>query len=121
MGIKREKYTASPTVELRCDVKFMDGSEGDFKGTFERITQDEVDLMTGQRAPLNDPEGEPRIWSNSEVVDRVLKGVSGISDGGQELPPEEQLAWVKATPECVTAAVSSFFKAMQRAKRAGKT
>lgn len=111
MGIKRESVVNKPTVEIKVDVQFMDGSLGDFTGTFARMDQDEID-------ELMDPE---KAYSNSEVVDKVLLGVRGITEGDTELPAEEQLAWVKKTPECVSASVAAFFRKLRPARYEEKT
>lgn len=113
MGITQEKVSTSPTVEITVLVEFMDGYQGDFKGTFKRLGQERID-------ELADPD---EGYSNSEVVDEILVGVSGISAGSppQELPADEQLAWVKQQPECVSAAVAAFFGRMRPARYGGKT
>lgn len=113
MGIAREKTTKNPTAELTVKVDFMDGSKGDFKGTFKRVSQDRLN-------ELLDPEAN---FQNGELVDEFLVGVSGIteSEGGPELPADEQLAFVKQTPECVNASVVAFFAAMRPASYDAKT
>lgn len=111
MGINREKIDAIPTVEIPVLVEFMDGSQGDFKGTFKRLSQERID-------ELADPEA---AFGNSEVVEEILVGVSGISDGEKQLPGDEQLAWVKQQPECVSAAVAAFFKRMRPGRYDAKT
>lgn len=117
MGLQREKITSNPTMAITVLVQFQnaDGSltQGDFKGTFKRVEQRRVDDMAGA--------GDDAPWTNSEVLDEVLVGVSGISDGTTELPADEQLAWVKQTPECVNAAVAAFFKAMRAERYVEKT
>lgn len=111
MGINREKQGAAPTVEITVLVEFMDKTQGDFKGTFKRLNQERID-------ELADPEAG---YSNSELVNEILVGVSGISDGDKELPADEQLAWVKQQPECVSATVAAFFKRMRPARYDEKT
>lgn len=115
MGLQREKITSNPTLGLSVLVQFQnaDGTvtQGDFKGTFKRVPQAKIDEMADPTAP----------WTNSEVLDEVLVGVSGISDGATELPADEQLAWVKQTPECVNASVAAFFKAMRAERYVEKT
>lgn len=111
MGIRTESHSEKPTVEITVMVQFMDGTLGDFKGTFQRLDQDRID-------ELLDPEEN---FSNSEIVDEVLVGVSGITTNGAELPADEQLAWVKKTPECVSAAVAAFFKKLRPERYAEKT
>lgn len=77
-----------------------DGSklQGEFKAHFKRVPQTEIEAMVDEE--LTGPE----------ILDRVLESVSGIGQNGQELPADEQLAWVKRTPECVGAAVTAFFR-----------
>lgn len=111
MGINREKQGSAPTVEITVLVEFMDGQQGDFKGTFKRVDQTRLTEL------LNPEEN----FQNSEIVDEILLGVSGISDGDKELPADEQLAWVKNTPECVNATVVAFFKRMRPARYDEKT
>ena len=105
MGIIREK-AAPATVDIKVLVAFMNGTEGDFTGTFKRLPQSRLDELLDASA----------IVQNSEIVDEVLVGVSGIADESGELPAAEQLAWVKQQPECVNAAVVAFFKAMRPAR-----
>src|SRR5688500_8600029 len=100
MRIDIEKVASQPTVKIPVLVEFMDGTQGEFQGTYKRIDQEQVDKL------LDPDEG----FSNSAVLDEVLVGVSGIGKGDQELPADEQLAWVRRTPECVSAAVAAFFK-----------
>lgn len=111
MGILREKAIPTPTVEIPVLVEFMDGYQGDFKGTFNRVSQERLDALL-------EPDAN---YQNSELLDELLVGVSGISDGTGELPADEQLTWVKATPECVNAAVTAFFTRMRPARYDGKT
>lgn len=115
MSIQIEKITAAPTVEIKVLVQFQGAggavTQGDFMGTFKRLPQSRLD-------ELMDPDENFR---NSEVLDEVLVGVSGIGREGVELPADEQLAWVKATPECVGAAVAAFFKTLRPARYDEKT
>ena len=113
MGILREKINASATVEIPVLVRFMNGTEGEFTGVFKRLAQERIDALA-------DPEAEYR---NSEIIDEVLVGVRGIAenDPSQELPADEQLAWVKQQPECVNAAVVAFFRRMRPARYDEKT
>lgn len=111
MGIKTDIVDSKRKIEIPVLVEFMDGTQGDFTGTFERPSQDELDEMM-------DPE---QPWSNSDVLDKYLTGVSGIGTSTGELPPEEQLAWVRKTPECVSAAVAAFFKKFRPVRYGEKT
>lgn len=115
MGLQRETITKNPTIGITVLVQFQmgDGSvkQGDFLGEFKRLEQKRVD-------ELLDPDA---AYGNSEVLDEILVGVSGIGENGTELPAEEQLAWVKKTPECVNASVAAFFKVMRPARYDEKT
>lgn len=111
MSINREKQGATPTVDITVLVQFMDGQQGDFKGTFKRLPQDRIDELLDADAS----------YTTAEMVDEILVGVSGISDGDAELPAAEQLAWAKQQPECVSAAVAAFFKCMRPARYDEKT
>ncbi len=101
------------TIAVAVLVQFTqdDGSKllGEFKAHFKRIEQSEIDAMIDDNTP------------NTEVLDRVLESVSGIGINGQELPAEEQLAWVKRTPECVGAAVAAFFQQFRPDRQNEKT
>lgn len=101
------------TIAVLVLVQFTqdDGSklQGEFKAHFKRIEQAEIDAMIDDNTP------------NTEVLDRVLESVSGIGSNGQELPAEEQLAWVKRTPECVGAAVAAFFQQFRPDRQNEKT
>lgn len=111
MRIDIDKVASQPTVKIPVLVEFMDGTQGEFQGTFKRIDQEHVDKLL-------DPEEQ---FGNSAVLDEVLIGVSGIGKGDQELPAEDQLEWVRKTPECVSAAVAAFFKKFAPARYAEKT
>lgn len=110
MGLQREKITSNPTMSLPVLVQFTNGDgsvvQGDFLGKFKRVSQDRIDEMLDPDAAI----------TNSELVEEVLVGVSGIGENGTELPADEQLAWVKQTPECVSAAAAAFFKVMRAAR-----
>jgi hypothetical protein len=110
-----EKIAAAPTVDIKVLVQFQGEAgtvvQGDFMGKFRRLPQARID-------ELMDPDENFR---NSEVLDEVLVSVSGIGKGGEELPADEQLAWVKATPECVGAAVAAFFRTLRPARYDEKT
>lgn len=110
--------TASESFERNINVQFAqpNGSmrQGDFKARFKRIPQARVEEMMDDQ------------WRNSDVLDEVLVCVSGIGrrnpqGGVEELPAEEQLDWVRRTVECVNAATSSFFEAMQQGSGGSKT
>lgn len=115
MGIEVEKQEADATVDIKVLVQFQKSGgsvyQGDFVGQFKRVTQDRVDDF------LDDEQG----WRNSDVLDEILVGVSGITRGGVEMPPDEQLSWVRQTPECVNAAVTSFFRTMRPERYNEKT
>lgn len=85
--------------------------QGEFKGEFKRLPQERIDHLL-------DSEENYRV---SEVIDEILVGVSGIGKGGTEMPAAEQLEWVKATPECVQAAYTAFFRAMRPERYNEKT
>lgn len=110
-----EKVTDQPTVGIKVLVQFKGAgntvTQGEFMGTFKRVDQDRIDEML-------DPEAN---YKNSEIVEEVLVGVSGIGRGDTELPADEQLAWVKKTPECVAASVAAFFKELRPARYDEKT
>jgi hypothetical protein len=103
------------TVDIKVLVQFKGKGnsvyQGDFMGTFKRLPQERLD-------ELMDPDENYR---NSEVLDEVLVSVSGIGSTAGELTPDEQLAWVKRTPECVGAAVTAFFKELRPARYVEKT
>lgn len=115
MGLLIEKITDTPTVDITVLVQFQGANgtttQGDFVGTFKRLSQERIDEML-------DPEENYR---NSEIVEEVLLAVRGIGNKDGELPPEEQLAWVKKTPECVSASVAAFFKVLRPARYDEKT
>lgn len=115
MGLNLEKIETNPTVQIKVLVRFKGQgnsyTEGDFLGTFKRIDQERIE-------ELMDPE---EGYSNSDLLDEVLVSVSGIGRGDQELSPDEQLAWVKKTPECVNAAVVAFFKEFRPARYEQRT
>lgn len=104
MGIEVEKRETEPTMQIKVLVQFQKSGgsvyQGDFMGEFKRVNQERIDEF------LDEEQG----WRNSEVLDEILVGVSGITRNGTELPPDEQLAWVRQTPECVNAAVTAFFR-----------
>lgn len=79
--------------------------EGDFKATFKRISKDRLD-------ELLDPEAG---FTQTEVLDEILVGVSGIGrTPTEELPPEEQMIFVRGSVECCNAAFRDFFAAMRQ-------
>lgn len=113
MGIDVEKVES--TIELEVLVQFQTSrntaTEGSFFGTFKRPSQDEMDNIL-------DPDNGYR---NGEVIDQYLVSVRGIGKGGQEMPADEQLAWVKAQPECINAGAAAFLQAFRPARYEGKT
>jgi hypothetical protein len=115
MGIEVEKQEAEATVGIKVLVQFQKSGgavyQGDFVGQFRRVTQERTDDF------LDEEQG----WRNSDVLEEILVGVSGITRGGVEMPPDEQLNWVKQTPECVNAAVTAFFRAMRPERYNEKT
>lgn len=113
MSLDRKRIALTVAITVLVQFRNDDGSiyQGDFKGVFKRLPQNEVEEMIDADPPL----------LNSEILDRVLVGVSGIASEGVELPAEEQLAWVKATPECVNAAVAAFFKELRPERYNEKT
>ncbi len=105
MGIEVEKSgTTDSTIDIKVLVQFQKkgGSvyQADFNAEFKRVEQARIDDF------LDDEQG----WTNSAVLDEILLGVNGITRGGVEMPADEQLSWVKQTPECVNAAVTAFFR-----------
>lgn len=115
MNLDIEKIDSAPTVDIKVMVQFKGKgtavTQGDFMGTFNRLPQERIDEL------MDADEG----YRNSEVLDEILIGVSGIGRAGVELPADEQLAWVKKTPECVGAAVAAFFKELRPARYDEKT
>ncbi len=116
MGINIDKVSAIKLVSLAVAVTFMDGSTGEFTGEFSRATQSELDGYLDEGL------------TNSELLDRVLKKVSGIGRADPEapgklveLPADEQMAFVRSSPECVEAAALRFFSAMRQERPAEKT
>ncbi len=118
MGINISKVT--PTILLDVLVQFQNANgtatEGSYKATFRRPSQEELDHLL-------DPENEVR---NIDTIDQFLVSVSGVghqTEGGgvAELPADEQLAWVKATPECVNAGAAAFLRAFRPVRYEGKT
>lgn len=113
MGINIGKV--DDKIQLEVLVQFQNGNgtatEGSYKGTFKRPTQEEMDSML-------DPDNGVR---NGETIDNHLIAVSGIANpDGSELPAEEQLQWVKNSPECVNAGVAAFLRAFRPARYDGK-
>lgn len=109
-------HADTTTVELKVMVQFAKKGgglyQGDFLGEFRRLPQDRVDVLCD----------EDESYRNSEVLDEILVGVSGIGRAdGTELPADEAMAWVKKTPECVNAAVTAFFRTMRPERYNEKT
>ncbi len=113
MGINVGKVDS--TIQLDVLVQFQNANgtatEGSYKGTFRRPSQEQMDQLL-------DPEQETR---NGAVIDQYLVGVTGIGNAEGEFPPDDQLAWVKASPECVNAGVAAFLRAFRPARYEGKT
>lgn len=108
--------TQSATFTRTVKVRFAtDGDavrEGDFKATYKRIDKTRLDQFL-------DPDAG---YTQTEVLDEVLVGVSGIGKSAtEELPPDEALAWVRNSIECCNAAFRDFFAAMQQDDGAAKT
>ena len=92
-------------TEVRVRIKSTSGAfrEGAFKGVFRRIDQAELERMVEDNL------------SNLETLDRVLVSVSGIGrTPSEELPADQALDYVRASPECCAAAVLAFFGAMKQ-------
>lgn len=113
MSLDLKRLALTITITVLVQFRTEDGSiyQGDFKGVFKRLPQNEVEDMIDADPPM----------LNSEILDKVLMGVSGIASDGAELPADEQLAWVKRTPECVNAAVAAFFKELRPERYNEKT
>lgn len=113
MGINIEKVDA--TIELEVLVQFQTArntsTEGSYFGTFRRPTQNEIDDILDVDS----------AWSNSDTVAEFLVSVRGIGKGEGEMPADEQLAWVKGTPECVNAGAAAFLRAFRPARYEKKT
>lgn len=104
--------TFSKTVKVRFATHSGAVREGDFKATFKRIGKTRLDEFL-------DPEAS---YTQTEVLDEVLVGVSGIGKSPtEELPPDEALAWVRNSIECCNAAFRDFFMAMRQDDGAEKT
>ena len=102
------------TAEIEVLVKFPTESgavEGSYFATVRRPTQADLD-------ELADPEAG---FTNSEVLDKYFTRVRGIGSDGTELSADEQLAYVKSSPECVSAGAVAFLKAFGPERYAGKT
>lgn len=105
---------ATETVDIKVLVQFVQkgGSvyQGDFMGEFRRLPQERIDDLLDNETP------------NSEIVDEILVGVTGIGRAdGSALPADEAMGWVKKTPECVNAAVVAFFRTMRPERYDEKT
>lgn len=85
--------------------------QGSFTAEYLRIPQAEID-------ELMDDES----LSNSALCERVLRGASDIGRTPTELlSPEEALAFVMKTPECVNAAAHVFFRSTRPERYNEKT
>lgn len=113
MGINIGKVDSTLTLEVLVQFANANGNvtEGSYKATFKRPDQEQLGRIV-------DPDAEVR---NIEVLDEYLVGVSGISNGEGELPADEQLAWVKKTPECISAGAAAFLRAFRPVRYEGKT
>lgn len=109
--------TFTKTVKVRFATNNNAFREGDFKATFKRIDKDRMDEFL-------DPDAG---YTQTEVLDEVLVGVSGIGKRAtpdaplEELPPEEALAEVRKSIECCNAAFRDFFGAMRQDAGDAKT
>jgi hypothetical protein len=113
--------TDSTTFEKVVKVRFATNNntwrEGDFKATFKRISKTRLDELLDADAG----------YTQTEVLDEVLVGVSGIGrrapEGGGfvELPPDEALAYVRDSVECCNATFRDFFMGMRQADGDVKT
>lgn len=108
--------TADATFTRNVKVRFATNSgatrEGDFKATFKRIDKQRLDEFLDADAG----------YTQSEVLDEVLVGVSGIGRSAtEELPPDEAMKWVRSSIECCNAAFRDFFMAMRQDDGAEKT
>lgn len=109
--------TFTKTVKVRFATNNNTFREGDFKATFKRIDKARLDEFLDADAG----------YTQTEVLDEVLVGVSGIGkkpdDGGPvvELPPDEAMAWVRKSIECCNAAFRDFFEGMRQDNGDGKT
>lgn len=112
---------ASTTFDRTIQVRFAQPGgtvkTGSFNATFKRVSKDRIDEF------VDTANG----FSISEVLDEVLAGVSGIGratapgEPPQELPADQQIAWVRNSPEASAAAFNDFFAAMRQDSGAGKT
>jgi hypothetical protein len=111
MGIQVNKIPLTLAIEVLVQFKAEGNTtvQGSYTGTFKRLPQAEIDALIDSDTP------------NSEVLDQVLVGVTGVGDENGELSPDEQLAWVKKTPECVGAGVVAFFRELRPARYDEKT
>lgn len=108
--------TFTRTVKVRFATDTGSYREGDFKASFKRIGKDRLDEF------LDTDAG----YTQGEVLDEVLVGVSGIGQKGEdgkteELPPADQLKWVRNSIECCNAAFRDFFEAMRQDSGDAKT
>jgi hypothetical protein len=101
------------TIKAVVPVQFHEGdgtvTHGNFTANFRRIDQARIDEMLDANTP------------NSEVLEEVLDSVDDVFEGDARMTPADALAWVKKTPECVSAAVTSFFEKLRPAATASKT
>lgn len=110
--IGTSESTFTKTVKVRFATNNNTFREGDFKATFNRISKARLDEFLDADAG----------YTQTEVLDEVLVGVSGIGRSAtEELPPDEQLKWVRNSVECCNAAFRDFFTAMRQDDGAEKT
>lgn len=114
------ELTTDDTFTRPVKVRFATANggfrEGDFKATFKRIDKARLDEFLDADAG----------YTQTEVLDEVLVGVSGIgkaTEGGpaEELPPDEAMAAVRKSIECCNAAFRDFFVAMRQDDGAERT
>jgi hypothetical protein len=104
--------TFTRTVKVRFATDNGAFREGDFKATFKRIDKARLDEFLDADAG----------YTQTEVLDEVLVGVSGIGrNATDELPADEAMAWVRKSIECCNAAFRDFFEAMRQDNGAEKT
>lgn len=115
--IGTDNSTFTKTVRVRFATNNNSFREGDFKATFKRLGKARLDEFLDADAG----------YTQTEVLDEVLVGVSGIgkraAEGApiEELPAEEAMAYVRDSVECCNAAFRDFFEGMRQDSGAEKT
>lgn len=66
------KLTLTPTFTAAVVVEFQGGARAAFDATYSRLTQGEVDALSARI--------EAREATDTEIVDQVLAGWSGVAD-----------------------------------------